>query len=113
MSRRTEKGGDGVGVVVRRLQCGQIDLVILDGTMPKMSGRDTLIQLIKVNPNVRVLFSSGYSPEHHQLAEFAQVAGYVNKPYRGDELAAKVRETLDKCRLLPKSDLSWTGSENL
>ena len=76
----------------------KIDLVILDGTMPQFSGRDTLLEMTKINPSVKVLFSSGYAAEHHRLADQPHVVGYLAKPYQVEDLAAKVRETLDQCR---------------
>lgn len=77
---------------------GKIDLVILDGTMPRLSGRDTLHELVRLDPAVRVLFSSGYSTDHHELAGIPQIVGYIQKPFRAEELGLKVREILDKAR---------------
>ena len=48
---------------IYRREQSSIDLVILDLTMPRLSGRDTLRQLLQIDPDVRVLFSSGYSAE--------------------------------------------------
>ncbi|MCU0609990.1 MAG: response regulator, partial [Chitinispirillaceae bacterium] len=39
----------------------QINLVILDIMMPEMNGKEVLPLLIKINPEVRVIVSSGYS----------------------------------------------------
>ena len=64
--------------------------------MPRLSGRDTLVELVKADPSVRVLFSSGYAVEQHDLGKFPQVVGYLHKPYRMDELAKKIREVLDQ-----------------
>ena len=72
------------------------DLLILDLTMPRLSGRDTLKRLVEMNPDVRVMFSSGYSAEQVSGAECRQVLGFINKPYRADELAAQLRNTLDR-----------------
>jgi CheY-like chemotaxis protein len=80
---------------------GRIDLVVLDLTMPRLSGRDTLRRLAGLDPGVKVLFSSGYSADQVNLAEFPEVLGFVHKPYRSDELAAAVRSALDKARALP------------
>jgi len=55
----------GDGVEALQVYCenrGKIDLVILDLTMPRLSGRDTFRRLVEMDPGVRVLFSSGYSP---------------------------------------------------
>jgi CheY-like chemotaxis protein len=90
---------DGVKALeIYREQHDRIDLVILDGTMPKLTGRETLLQFLDIDADIRVLFSSGYSSEHHQIANFAQVVGYLGKPYRMEELAGKVRQCLDAAR---------------
>ena len=89
-----EDGPRAIDIVRGRAQ--PIDLIILDGSMPRLSGRDTLVELVKAEPNVRVLFSSGYAVEQHALGDFPQVVGYLNKPYRMDELAKKIREVLDR-----------------
>ncbi|HEV3237133.1 MAG TPA: PAS domain-containing protein, partial [Gemmataceae bacterium] len=73
-----------------------IDLVLLDLTMPRMSGRDALKKMILVNPKVRALLSSGYSAEPSLLSEYPQVLGFVNKPYRPEDLARAVRAALDR-----------------
>lgn len=74
----------------------EIDLVILDLTMPRVSGRDALRQLIALNSDVRVLFASGYTAEHLTEEDHEHIAGFVSKPYRPDELAAAVRTALDR-----------------
>jgi PAS domain S-box-containing protein len=73
-----------------------IDLVILDWTMPRMSGLDALRRLAELNPAVRVVFSSGYAAETAVPAELPQVAGFLNKPYRLEELGQKVRAVLSR-----------------
>jgi PAS domain S-box-containing protein len=80
---------------VYRQHQGQIDLVILDLTMPRLSGRDTLRQLLQLDPNVRVLYSSGYSAEHITDLDKEGVLGFVNKPYRPQDLVNTVRWALD------------------
>jgi DNA-binding response OmpR family regulator len=74
----------------------RIDLVILDLTMPRLSGQDALRELLRINPHVRVLFASGYSAEHLIEADHGRVLGFVAKPYRPRELAHCVRAALDK-----------------
>jgi two-component system, cell cycle sensor histidine kinase and response regulator CckA len=70
----------------------EIGLVILDLTMPRMSGQDTFRHLRDLNPTVRVLFSSGYSSD--QLDSTTADAGFITKPYRPDDLMRAVREAL-------------------
>jgi PAS domain S-box-containing protein len=74
----------------------EIDLVILDLTMPELSGRDAFQELLHLEPQVRVLFASGYSAEHATDVEHERILGFVGKPYRPEELAAAVRTALDR-----------------
>jgi CheY-like chemotaxis protein len=73
-----------------------IDLVILDLSMPRLSGPDTLQELRRLNPNVRALFTSGYSAEHLTGIAAEQVLGFIAKPYREDEMVNQVRAALDR-----------------
>jgi CheY-like chemotaxis protein len=74
----------------------EIDLIILDVMMPGIGGKETYRQLRAINSQVKVLLSSGYSTEG-EVGEILKegVSGFVQKPYREEELAAKVREVLD------------------
>ena len=77
---------------------GRIDLVILDLTMPRLSGRDTLQRIRAIDPGVPVLLASGYAAE--QLADPGAegVVAFLHKPYRPQELASVVRVALDRKR---------------
>jgi two-component system, cell cycle sensor histidine kinase and response regulator CckA len=74
----------------------EIDLVILDLMMPRLSGRDAFQRLVRLNPAVKVLFASGYSAEHVTPEEHEQSCGFIGKPYRPDQLVATVRAALDR-----------------
>ena len=85
---------DGVEAVeVFAGEHAEIDLVILDVTMPRMSGRDAFRQMIEFDPAARILFSTGYSAD--DLAEVDGSVGLLSKPYRPHELLAAVRDALD------------------
>jgi PAS domain S-box-containing protein len=89
---------DGVQAVdLYRRERDRIDLVILDLTMPKLSGEDALRQMLEVNPAVRVLFSSGYFADH-VTARGEHILGFLGKPYRQDDLLRTVREALDQVK---------------
>jgi CheY-like chemotaxis protein len=75
---------------------GKIDLVILDLTMPRLSGHDAFRRLVEINPRIRALFASGYSAEHVSKDTHERILGFVGKPYRPDDLAQMVRTALDK-----------------
>jgi PAS domain S-box-containing protein len=74
----------------------RIDLVILDLTMPRLSGSDTFQRLLEIDPQVRVLFASGYSAEHAPVLEHDRIVGFIGKPYRPADLARMVRAALDR-----------------
>jgi len=72
-----------------------IDLVILDLSMPLLSGREVLQQIHVVNPATRVIISSGYGEEDVAASRELGATGYITKPYRPDDLTRKVREALE------------------
>jgi two-component system cell cycle sensor histidine kinase/response regulator CckA len=60
----------------------EISLVILDLLMPVMSGNDCLKELTKINPSVKAMISSGFSPDSFLEEEIGRLAkGFVHKPY--------------------------------
>ena len=72
------------------------DLVILDLKMPEMDGRKVFAELKKINPDVAVLFSTGYAgPDLHKEMLAMGARGYLEKPFVVNKLLAKVREVLD------------------
>jgi CheY-like chemotaxis protein len=73
----------------------RIDLVILDLTMPELSGRDALRRLAGIDPQVPVLFASGYSAENITGLQHGHILGFIAKPYQPEELARTVRLALD------------------
>ena len=74
---------------------GEIALVVLDLSMPAMSGEETLPELRKLRPGIRVMVSSGYSEaETMRFFQGYPVSGFVQKPYTATRLAEKVKACL-------------------
>jgi len=75
---------------------GNIALVILDIIMPRMDGKQCLEQLLRINPTVKVIISSGvgYYDLINEVVEIG-AKGAVNKPYSMRQLLGMVREVLD------------------
>ena len=74
----------------------EISLVVLDLLMPEMSGRDCLMELVKIDPLVKVLIASGYAPEDELYREISPlVKGFLHKPFAISTLPADVRSVLD------------------
>jgi two-component system cell cycle sensor histidine kinase/response regulator CckA len=74
-----------------------IDIVVLDMIMPKMGGGDTYDRLREINPDVKVILSSGYSIEG-QASEILKRGcnGFIQKPFRMKRLSRKISEVLGK-----------------
>jgi two-component system cell cycle sensor histidine kinase/response regulator CckA len=73
-----------------------IDLVLLDLIMPDQSGKETFAQLKAMNPQVRVLLSSGYSLDGEAAAILQQgCKGFIQKPFALEQLSNKIREVLN------------------
>ncbi len=66
----------------------EIDVVVLDMVMPRLSGEETFYQLQQIDPGVPVLVSSGYARNSavERLAQ-AGAAGFLAKPFQLDELS--------------------------
>jgi two-component system cell cycle sensor histidine kinase/response regulator CckA len=75
----------------------RIDLVILDMIMPEMGGGETYDKLKEINPDIKVLLSSGYSIDG-QATEILERGcnGFIQKPFNMADLSKKIREILDK-----------------
>ncbi len=80
-----------------KLNTDSIDLVILDMIMPEMNGHDCFFQLKKINPEVKILLSSGFSKEQ-DLQDLLDngLNGVVKKPYHTSELSRKIAEVLSR-----------------
>jgi two-component system sensor histidine kinase EvgS len=74
----------------------KISLLITDVVMPKMNGKQLADKILAQNPDIKVLFMSGYTAdvivEHGVVAEEIQ---FIQKPFSKNDLAAKIHEILN------------------
>jgi CheY-like chemotaxis protein len=74
----------------------RIHLVILDVVMPKKSGVSVYGEICRLRPGVRVLFTSGYTPETiNRSGVFDMKLPFIPKPIVPGLLLKKVRDALD------------------
>ena len=101
---------DSLGYQVTHVNSGQkainlykkkkrFDVVVLDLNMPKMSGKETFIKLKQIDPNIRVVISTGYGDRVID-ASLGKTAGdtFLQKPYQIEELSKIMRLTLNRDR---------------
>jgi two-component system, cell cycle sensor histidine kinase and response regulator CckA len=76
---------------------GEIAAVLLDLTMPRLSGEGTFRELQRIDPAVRIILTSGYS-EQDATQGFAGrgLAGFVRKPCSPLDMIASVRSALQR-----------------
>jgi CheY-like chemotaxis protein len=74
----------------------RIDIVVLDMVMPDLDGGKTYDQLKAVNPDIKVILSSGYSINGEASAILSRGCnGFLQKPFSLMQLSHKLREVLD------------------
>jgi DNA-binding NtrC family response regulator len=79
-----------------RANCDQIDLVITDMTMPKMTGDKLAQEILKIRPDMPIILCTGYSEKMSEdMAQEMGIRKYVEKPIEKETLAITVREVLD------------------
>jgi two-component system cell cycle sensor histidine kinase/response regulator CckA len=90
-------GGGQEAVAVYAERKDKIDLVILDLIMPGLSGEETFDRLRGIDPEVRVLLSSGYTinTQARQIMDRGCL-GFMQKPFHIQDLSRKLREVLDR-----------------
>ncbi len=88
-----ESGRKGMEIYQKHLN--EIDYIILDMRMPKMDGRATLIELRKINPDVRVIATSGFDASNEKTYKELGLIGFLKKPYNIKRLATMLDEIFD------------------
>ncbi len=87
---------DGEDAIDKFRKNEPIDLVVLDSVMPRKNGREAYDEIVKMRPDVKVLFMSGHTRDilldkGIQEKEFA----FISKPLSPNNLLQKVRDLLD------------------
>jgi PAS domain S-box-containing protein len=88
-----ENGPEALGVLAG---AGRFDLLFTDMVMPGgMNGRRLAEEATRLRPGLRVLFTSGYTDDAMiRQGRLDRGVHFLDKPYRREELAAKLRQVL-------------------
>ena len=74
---------------------GEIDLVLIDVSMPRISGAECFRRLQEIDPAVRAVLSSGYGQDRAARSLLGLgLAGFIQKPYQLAELSNVVSGAL-------------------
>jgi CheY-like chemotaxis protein len=83
------------GLEIFRAQADTIDCVLLDLTMPQLSGQQTFLEMRQLKPDARIVVMSGYAEEEASVGFMGQaVSGFLHKPFTIEELREVLQAVL-------------------
>ena len=84
------------GIALFQSHPDEVDLVLLDLSMPGIGGKETFRRLKALSTDLKIVVSSGYSQtEVKDDLSHLGLTGFIQKPYRYDKLNDLVRKFLD------------------
>ncbi len=84
-------------VEIFKLYKDEISLVVLDLVMPIMNGKETFLQIKKIQKNAKILISTGYTVDDKVEGFLNQGChGFLQKPFSLNEFARSLRTIIDK-----------------
>ncbi|NVN98913.1 MAG: PAS domain S-box protein [Geobacteraceae bacterium] len=84
---------DGFDAIQKFKATADISFVLLDLTMPNMDGEECSRELTKINPEISIIISSGYSEEEvSQRFKDHDIVGFIQKPYKLSDLKDAIRK---------------------
>ncbi len=101
-TRMLEKGGFNVIVAkdgyeaaaIFKEQKTDIQVVLMDLIMPGLNGTETVEKLREIDPDVKIIFTSGYGVEDHPELQANKKGTFIQKPFQTEVLIEKVQEFL-------------------
>ena len=88
-------GEEAIAIYKKHLD--DIDIVVLDMVMPNMGGGEAYDRMKEINPDIKVLLSSGFSIDGEASEILARgCSGFIQKPFTMKELSGRVSKILEK-----------------
>jgi CheY-like chemotaxis protein len=107
----TADGKEALEIYAR--ERSNIALVVLDLVMPHMGGEKCLEELLKIDPHVKVIVSTGRSLDARERLHIgSRVCGFVSKPYQVSQMVKTVKGALEPGRE-PGQELNTLGDFDL
>lgn len=86
---------DGLAAVQEFTKSPDIDLVFMDIRMTGMSGTSAFEHLLRINPGVRAVLSSGVAPDRDLVERLrANRCGFIEKPFSLEKLSTVLSKVL-------------------
>lgn len=94
----TLKAAEGrEGLAIFGEHCKNISLVLLDISMPELSGKEIFIEMCKIDPNVKVIICSGLEQDSRvQDLKTMGIKGFLQKPYNMQQLLDIVNKVIEE-----------------
>lgn len=88
---------DGEDALLRfKTSAPDVDLVLMDVVMPKMSGKEAADRMKAIKPDLKTLYTSGYTDEMIQTKGISDISvDFISKPLSGTDLLLKIRSLFD------------------
>lgn len=87
---------DGIAALESfKSQPNQYDLVFTDQMMPKLTGFDMSLEMLRIRPEIPIIIATGHSPsvDEHEAKKFG-IKYFMTKPVRLSELSQKISELI-------------------
>jgi PAS domain S-box-containing protein len=88
-----ESGKEAVEIIGKHRR---IHLAVVDYIMPKMNGIETIKRLKRINPNIKILLSTGHTDREKLKEKSPIIDGILLKPYHISDLSKKIKDILGK-----------------
>lgn len=98
------------GVAALRKHALQISVVVLDLKMPGKDGWSCLEEIRAIDPSMPVVICSGFDPDSSRRSQFGEPLGFVNKPFRSEELQSAVLQIAKTSGAHERDDVTSSAS---